>query len=74
MNLAILGDRLSKFRRARGLTLHRLGELSGVGSSHIGNYEQGQLPKLTTLAKIASALGVTAHDLLDEVHNDKQAI
>jgi XRE family transcriptional regulator, fatty acid utilization regulator len=51
-----IAERLKKAREAVGLSLEKAAELSGVGRSSIGNYENGQgEPKFSQLARLANA-------------------
>lgn len=59
----------TRFLRLLGsqkLTQKRLGELSGCGTSTIGNMAAGRRVKLETLDKLAKVLGVPAQDLMEE--------
>ena len=59
----------TRFLRLLGsqkLTQKRLGELSGCGTSTIGNMAAGRRVKLETLNKLAKVLGVPAQDLIEE--------
>lgn len=61
----MVGDNIKRIRKERGITQKRLGELCGIAEPNIRKYENGkQNPKLETVEKIASALGVTAFDLM----------
>ena len=61
----LIGDNIRRFRKERGTTQKKLGELCGIAEPNIRKYENGkQNPKLETIEKIASALGVTAFDLM----------
>lgn len=59
--LTELGKRLAELRKQRGLTINRLGHLSGVHASNIGKIELGEL-NLTyiTLYRILRALNFKA--------------
>ena len=60
-----VGENIKRLRRERGLTQKNLGELCGIAEPNIRKYENGkQNPKLETIEKIATALGVTAFDLM----------
>jgi len=55
-----LGERVKELRRARGLTLDGLAELSGVSRAMISKLERGEKnPTLVVAAKLAEGLGVT---------------
>lgn len=60
-----VGENIKRLRKERGLTQKNLGELCGIAEPNIRKYENGkQNPKLETIEKIATALGVTAFDLM----------
>lgn len=61
-----IGARLREARRERGLTQEALAELAGMSSDVIGKLEQGQreTARITTLSRLANALGITLSDLL----------
>lgn len=53
------GDSIRKYRKQMGLTQKQLGEKCGINEANIRKYELGsQNPKIETLQKIASALGI----------------
>jgi transcriptional regulator with XRE-family HTH domain len=55
-----LGGRVRELRRARGLTLDGLAELSGVSRAMISKLERGEKnPTLVVAARLAEGLGVT---------------
>jgi transcriptional regulator with XRE-family HTH domain len=60
-----LGDRLAPLRRRRGMTQEALAERSGVSVSVIRKLERGERDSagLSTLRKLASALGVPTMEL-----------
>jgi transcriptional regulator with XRE-family HTH domain len=58
---------LAAHRRRRGLTQRQLGELAGVAHTTVQRLEslrRGAYPQ--TLCKLATALGITPEELLDE--------
>lgn len=60
-----VGENIKRLRKERRLTQKNLGELCGIAEPNIRKYENGkQNPKLETIEKIATALGVTAFDLM----------
>jgi transcriptional regulator with XRE-family HTH domain len=60
-----VSENIKRIRKERGLTQKKLGELCGIAEPNIRKYENGkQNPKLETVEKIASALGVTPFDLM----------
>jgi transcriptional regulator with XRE-family HTH domain len=59
------GRRIRDYRKAKGLSQGRLAVLVDLSRTSITNIERGQQKILLhTLAEIANALGVGAHDLL----------
>jgi transcriptional regulator with XRE-family HTH domain len=57
--------RLREWREKRGLSLRKLGELSGVHYVSLAKLEAGALdPQLSTLLKICKALGITLNQLI----------
>lgn len=63
-----LGRNVLKTRRRAGFSQEELGALACLHRTEIGFVESGQrLPRVDTLIKLASALGVGAAELLDGV-------
>jgi transcriptional regulator with XRE-family HTH domain len=64
----ILGDKIRKLRKEKGLTLDKLAELSGSSKSYIWELENKTPPRPSAdkLAKIAEQLDTTIEYLLDE--------
>lgn len=61
----LFAARLREVRRSRGLTQAELGEAAGVAASYIGRLEAaGAAPGIDLVARLATALGTTVHDLL----------
>lgn len=68
-----VGDNIRLIRKERGLTQKQLGKLCGIAEPNIRKYEnEKQKPKLETLEKIASALGVTAFELMGTEYWDRK--
>lgn len=68
-----VGERIRHLRKERGLTQKKLGELCKIAEPTIRRYEAGSLnPKLETIEKIASALGVPAYELTGTDYWDKK--
>src|SRR5260370_5987358 len=63
-----IGDRLRRIRRDVALTQEQLASSSGVSKDLIARLEQNrrQAARITTLAKLANALGVEMSELLDK--------
>lgn len=67
----MIGERIKKMRKEKGLTIKQLGNLCGISEQNMGNYERGvRTPKLETIIKIANALEVNYLELLDTVPNE----
>jgi predicted transcriptional regulator/DNA-binding XRE family transcriptional regulator len=65
LDLDLFGQRLRHIRRARGLTLAELGERVGRAPSALSLLENGRRePKLSLIESLASALGVSADELM----------
>ena len=61
-----LGRKIREIRKALGLTQAQLAERSAVSENFIGSVERGICsPSLTTLERMANALGVTLSELFD---------
>jgi transcriptional regulator with XRE-family HTH domain len=63
-----VGANIRALRKRRRLSLNELSRLTGISASNLSHMELGKsAPTLSTLAKIAAALGMKAGALLDEV-------
>lgn len=59
--------KIKNLRRSRGISQAKLAEKSGLSQAAISMIEKGmKSPTLTTLEKIAQALGVSVSDLLED--------
>lgn len=68
-----VGENIKRIRKERGLTQKKLGTLCGIAEPTIRRYEAGTLnPKLETVEKIASALGVAPPVLMGVEYWDKK--
>ena len=64
--MSLAGDNIRAARMAAGLTQKQLGDKAGIAEPTIRRYELGKLnPKLSTLQKIANALGVSVYSIGD---------
>jgi transcriptional regulator with XRE-family HTH domain len=63
-----LKEKLRGARRRAALTQTELAEKAGVGVATIARIETGEItePRVSTLRKLADALGVTPADLLED--------
>ncbi|MCK2219210.1 XRE family transcriptional regulator [Actinomadura sp. ATCC 31491] len=67
LSMAELGQRVRGERRARGLSIERLAELSGISRSMVSEVERGaKTPTVLVLDRLATALGTSIARLLDE--------
>jgi transcriptional regulator with XRE-family HTH domain len=66
--VAPLKDRLREERRRAALTQGELAEKAGVGINTIVRIETGEItePRVSTLRKLARALGLKPRDLLED--------
>lgn len=63
-----LGRNVFRARRRAGFSQEELGGLAGLHRTEIGMVESGdRLPRVDTLLKLTSALGVRAEELLDGI-------
>lgn len=66
--------RMRRLRRDRDLTLEDVAYSSGISASEISKYERGiMLPSITTISKIARAMGVKVDELVvqEKIHAPK---
>lgn len=62
------GRNLKRAREMRGWSQETLGQEAGLHSTEIGRLERGDRePRLSTIARLARALKLTAADLVDGV-------
>jgi transcriptional regulator with XRE-family HTH domain len=68
LTVAPLKDRLREERRRAALTQGELADKAGVGITTIVRIEKGEItePRVSTLRKLAQALGLEARDLLTD--------
>jgi transcriptional regulator with XRE-family HTH domain len=63
--LVALGQAIRDLRTGAGLSQEELGLKSGVHRNYIGGVERGERrPTVTTVARLAAGLGVSASDVL----------
>ena len=61
----LMGKRLAKIRKDRGLTQEKLAEMTDLANNYISNIENNRsIPSLETLVRICAALEVTPNDIL----------
>jgi len=62
----VIRNRVREFRKARGLTLEKLEELTGISTGHLSRIERHEKGwSMDSLPKIAKALGIDPHQLID---------
>lgn len=67
LSMTELGSRIRARRRAQGLGLEQLAELSGVSRSMVSDVERGRkTPTVLVLDRLATALGTSISRVLDE--------
>lgn len=59
MNNNLIGEQITKFRKAAGLTQEDLGKAAGVSTQAVSRWECGGAPDVSLLPVIADTLGVT---------------
>ena len=62
----MIGDKVRKYRRQKGLSQERLGELVSFSQSKISKIENGDWDSLSDLRLIAKALDVPIEELVKE--------
>lgn len=66
-NKSTVGENIRRIRKYRKLTLEELGSGIGLSMQTIGQYERGERePNIKILKEIASNLGVTTNELIEE--------
>lgn len=59
------GEKIRNLRKLQKLSQEKLGQRIGVAKSRISDWENGKVvPLITTLKKIADALGCSVNDLI----------
>ncbi|MEW6282289.1 MAG: helix-turn-helix transcriptional regulator [Candidatus Eremiobacterota bacterium] len=68
----VLGKQIRTVRQSRAMTMERLAELAQLSTTYVGEVERGvKEPSVTTLLKLATAMGVTLRDLLAPLDGQK---
>ena len=64
----VVGNKIREYRNQAGLTQAELAEKADLHHNFIGEVERGNMEtSLTSMLKIARALGVRVRDLVDEL-------
>lgn len=62
-----ISTRLKKIRTAKGYSVYKLSQLSGVSETHIRDLERGDRnPSLDTVERIANVFGISLSEILNE--------
>ncbi len=62
-----IGNRLKALRVRRALTQHELAEKAGISTNALNRIELNKAePHMSTLRKLAKALGVEPHELVEQ--------
>ncbi|WP_203288057.1 helix-turn-helix domain-containing protein [Metabacillus sp. cB07] len=73
----MIGERIRKYRKERGLSLSELADRAGVAKSYLSSIERNlqSNPSVQFLEKVSSVLGVSMNTLIleDQSTNTKQA-
>ena len=64
--MKLIGDKVRNYRRQKGLSQERLGELVGFSQSKISKIENGDWDSLSDLRLIARALEVPIEELITD--------
>ncbi|MEK3807986.1 MULTISPECIES: helix-turn-helix domain-containing protein [unclassified Metabacillus] len=71
----MIGERIRKYRKERGLSLSELADRAGVAKSYLSSIERNlqSNPSVQFLEKVSTVLGVSMNTLILEEQNTKQA-
>ena len=64
--MQLIGERIRKYRRQKGMSQEQLGEMVGFSQSKISKIENGDWDSLSDLRLIARALEVPIEELVKE--------
>ena len=64
--MQLIGERVRKYRRQKGMSQEQLGEIVGFSQSKISKIEHGDWDSLSDLRLIAKALEVPIEELVRE--------
>ena len=71
---ALIGGVIQKYRKDKGMSQEVLSGLAGLDRTHYSKIERGlRSPTIDTLFKIAHALDVAPHELIEAVERAVQA-
>ena len=67
----LIGIRIKKIRKSKGLTQEKLAELVGINSKYLSSIERGkENPTLNTVLKLAESLDVNPNEIFQDIHID----
>lgn len=70
-----VGENIKNIRKEKGFTQKKLSELCGIAEPTIRKYESGDLnPKIETIEKIASALGVSIFRIKEDLSGESERV
>ena len=72
--MQLIGDRIRKYRRQKGLSQEQLGAIVGFSQSKISKIENGDWDSLGDLRLIAKALEVPIEELVRDEHSDEKQV
>ena len=74
MNYYKIGEKIRKYRKAKGLSQEQLAEMVGISVTHMSHIETGNTKlSLPVLVDLARSLEVLCDDILNEKPNGKSA-
>ena len=71
--MQLIGEKVRKYRRQKGLSQEQLGELVGFSQSKISKIENGDWDSLSDLRLIAKALEIPLEELVKEEEEDESS-
>ncbi|CCQ98652.1 putative transcription factor, MBF1 like protein [[Clostridium] ultunense Esp] len=70
----IIGERIRKYRKERGLSQEELAYMANLHTSYIGQLERGEKnATLESIEKVANALGITLEQLFRSIKTDSNS-
>lgn len=68
LDAKLVGEVIEFFRKQKGISQEVLSGLADIGRTHLSAIERGERkPTLETLFRISSALGINAHEIVQEI-------
>lgn len=67
------GEVVRQLRKDQGISQEKLATLAGIDRAYMGGLERGQRnPSLTTIARVAHGLGMTAGEVLIKMEDQRR--